>query len=1017
MEGFNLALKDVQGTIQEISTSISNIYKRVPTSYIPNSLIEAHIQIDSLNENFAPKPKEQGLPLIKPKHVRSQTTETVSLMPAPQDPLSQKFTLSTRERFQIKSSVTKASRLHSNQQYRRPKFTRTSNTRVVPKATRHDPNANPGELTVEERDHGLFSIVNRGLITRNADLTAMIELPSLQTKKINLNSFSSQFQTPDTERKIFTTAVETSVKRKRRVELDSPEVSLLGEQDNSSSKKKDKNVKNTQERYFLVFKRGKVKQNADYLAFRRNFAKWRTLDEVIAQVEEFCKKFRYPKVIIDGKRLFESENDEVKHLNISKFKNCILNMSEIQIIMKSHNVAYRGKAGKHLAAVKIQTAFRTFYAARQYRHLRALNIKAKIIQLYFRLYLKKLETKKNIKNVRQDRVDQFNKRQKVFQSDWPRIRNEDRVEIHLGSLNPDSTKNFFYAKQNSQLMRVFALTDPLISIIYVSPVALHSDITEYYYSVLNLCQIPNVRERLVFVTPNHGISLNSLYSTSKLLFLSSGTLNEIKSLIKGKNAYLVPNETSEDDIWLTDLLNIPMMSGEPNLISNLSTKIGCTQIFEKVGIKLPLQVSGLDTPDQFYKTFANLIFENLHIDVWMIKINNEVRSRGIAYLDVTKLKSVVKIRRVETMREEFSGEILQELVKALPIIVKFVMLSLWESWYSFLNTFCIQGGIIQETPTTRSNIASPCICICIEPDGEIRYLCAVDRMQSRDYLNTGIFFPQASLTHHEILEIGWKVGKELYRSQVIGYACIELVAFPDPFNDGGLPVYWGIGIRLNVGVIMSSYFMFHTLVGGFVEQNSGKYYIEFEEQEDEFTIVEDLFGDNFTNLLTTSKPTRMRTEYTKHKMIKGSNQEDEKNVEDFNKFDERCYFLCWHIEHPDLKDLSIGGLFHMCRLESMTYSLETCKGSVFTIYEILSSHHFGILGIGNNRQDSIRVLSETFTFILQQAGPPPQPPTAFKAPAKEDYNLNELITKVKSIHKTLEKINKSGKKNYLVELL
>ena len=211
--------------------------------------------------------------------------------------------------------------------------------------------------------------------------------------------------------------------------------------------------------------------------------------------------------------------------------------------------------------------------------------------------------------------------------------------------------------------------------------------------------------------------------------------------------------------------------------------------------------------------------------------------------------------------------------------------------------------------------------------------------------------------------------------------------------------------------------MFHILVGGFSDMFTGKYYIEFEEQEDEFTIVEDLFGDGLTNLLTTSKPARNRSKYAQSELIKLEDSPLVKNFEDFNKFDERCFFFCWHVEHPELSDLSIGGLFHMCRLESITYSLETCKGSVFTIYDVLASHHFGIMGIGNNRQDSIRVVSETFSFILQQAGPPPQVQTSFKPPAREDFNLNELITKVKSIHKTLEKINKSGKKNYFVELL
>ena len=103
--------------------------------------------------------------------------------------------------------------------------------------------------------------------------------------------------------------------------------------------------------------------------------------------------------------------------------------------------------------------------------------------------------------------------------------------------------------------------------------------------------------------------------------------------------------------------------------------------------------------------------------------------------------------------------------------------------------FCAAGGVIQEAPNSRSNVASPCICICVEPDASILYLCAVDRMQDKDYFNSGIFFPQSSLQSSEILEIAYKVGKELYLRGVIGYACIELLAFPDPFNDGGLPVY------------------------------------------------------------------------------------------------------------------------------------------------------------------------------------------------------------------------------------
>ncbi|OMJ95267.1 hypothetical protein SteCoe_1483 [Stentor coeruleus] len=1015
MDSFNNALKLVQEEVKDISSTLHHIYKQVPASYIPYGLKEANENLIILHEHISKNPKEPNFPSIKINHKRSRTLANTPAITNKSN--TNNRILATREKFQLFSTSHNFSRLHSKQSYQRPKFSRMSNARVIPKATRYDPLANPIFISQEEHELGLFSLSNKGIVSKNADLEELFELPVLNSKKIQLNTFSSQFQSPICDKRIFQTSVDNSIRRKR-IEVESPDMIKIGDIDSPSNKKKKEKVKNTIERHFLIVKKGKIKQNLDFDSFRRAYyKKWRTMEEVLRQVEEFCKKFRYLKVVIDARKLYELEIDEVKPLTIEKFRTCVINLHEIKETLISHKVVYRGEVGRHLAAVKIQTAFRRFYGHRQYRHLRALNIRAKIIQLYFRLYLKKLETKRNIEQVRQDRKEKFRQRQKQFKIDWPNIKNTYRTEIHLGSIQPDITKNFYYAKQNIQLMRVFSLCDPKLSIIYISPIVLHSDILEYYYSVLKLCEIPNAKDRLVFITPNHGINLDSLYSTSKLLFLSSGTINEIKEMIKGKIAYLVPNVPNEDDIWLSDLLGIPVMCTEPGLASQISTKIGCTPIFKNVGIKLPLQITGIKTPEFFYQTLSNLIFEHLHKDIWMFKLNHETSSRGLAYFDTTKLKSVLKYRKYDTMKEEFLTEIHAELIKIMPHSVKLVMMPLWESWDSYLQVFCTYGGIIQETPDSRSNIASPCISICIEPDGGIRYICAVDRMQSREYLNLGIFFPQSSFPHSEILEIGYKVGKELYSQGVLGYANIEFVAFPDPYNQGGLPVYWGIDIRLNFGVIASSYFMFHVLVGGFLENASGKYYIEFEEQEDEFNIIEDVFGDNFTNLLTTSNPSRSRNEYTRCKLIKEDVDKYERNVEDFNKFDERCYLFCWHVEHPDLRDLSIGGLFHMCRLESMTYSLETCKGSMFSIYEKLSSHHFGIMGIGNNRQDSIRVLSETFSFILQQAGPPPQPPTSFKMPKKEDYNLNELITKVKSIHKTLEKINKSGKKNYLVELL
>jgi len=60
---------------------------------------------------------------------------------------------------------------------------------------------------------------------------------------------------------------------------------------------------------------------------------------------------------------------------------------------------------------------------------------------------------------------------------------------------------------------------------------------------------------------------------------SPRVMKRIKSMIKGKQAYIVPGIISSDDIKLSIRFNIPMMCGEPQKHSLYSTKSGAKKIF------------------------------------------------------------------------------------------------------------------------------------------------------------------------------------------------------------------------------------------------------------------------------------------------------------------------------------------------------------------------------------------------------------------------------------------------------
>jgi hypothetical protein len=60
-----------------------------------------------------------------------------------------------------------------------------------------------------------------------------------------------------------------------------------------------------------------------------------------------------------------------------------------------------------------------------------------------------------------------------FKSKWPDIKRKKRVEIHINSISIAELKRIsmekFLQRENSQISRIFAVKDPLVEIIYVSP--------------------------------------------------------------------------------------------------------------------------------------------------------------------------------------------------------------------------------------------------------------------------------------------------------------------------------------------------------------------------------------------------------------------------------------------------------------------------------------------------------------------------------------------------------------------
>ena len=80
-----------------------------------------------------------------------------------------------------------------------------------------------------------------------------------------------------------------------------------------------------------------------------------------------------------------------------------------------------------------------------------------------------------------------------FKQKWPSIKSRRRVEVHISSISIEELKRISMAKflqrENAQLSRIFALKDPDVEVIYVTPFQMTSDVLGYYMKILEIGEV------------------------------------------------------------------------------------------------------------------------------------------------------------------------------------------------------------------------------------------------------------------------------------------------------------------------------------------------------------------------------------------------------------------------------------------------------------------------------------------------------------------------------------------------
>eukprot|EP00111_Clytia_hemisphaerica_P002942 TCONS_00008338-protein len=701
----------------------------------------------------------------------------------------------------------------------------------------------------------------------------------------------------------------------------------------------------------------------DFIIFKQYYClSWGSILSLIHRLEKMLIDFSVPIAVVDGDKLadmalyFEcGPKPTIRDLLL-----CILNTEDVEKLIMIPGRRYMAPDGQERAAIKIQSTWRCHVKHSTYLEYRRRKWGAGMIALNWIMHCKMSMIRKELRTNQVQYLQNARVRAKKLEADWQRLKTSKRLIIHIPSLgySPSVRQTILNIAtlQNNQIGRIFDIKDPNVEVIYISPVPMKSELKDYYHRLIDIAaevtgqDTDEMKSRLKIITPlqyegfpAHNLCLASIFK------YSTRTIERIKKLIKGKEAYIVPGMTHDDDYYLAEQFDIPILGTEPDIAKLYSMKSGVCRVFEAAGVSRPPEEHDIYSLQQLYQSLARLIAENLSIKRWLLKIDNEIDGRGTAYIDIAEHLNCygMALREREKYGEKWSQpwcyestynailiELPHILEKELVIIDEF----LFPKSSNFLKIFCRNGGILQACPPTDS-VTGITANVLIEPDGQLKIISIADQVHSNSqYRCWGFTLPQSSIQPEIIKEAIWTICQACMNREIIGYVTIDFVTFLDP--DTNSQVLWAVDLKI----------MYST-------SNSMIQMMQF---------MSDCDYDVTKNTLTA------RIQRTIHpKMSYRSKRKNKETLpkEIVENLARHCVFS-GKMFHSNLNNVHYGVFFQMCKARGIGYDEKTRLGTTFTLLDKIRKESVGMLTLGETLEDTIRTFASNLQIIHNDISSP-----------------------------------------------
>ena len=306
----------------------------------------------------------------------------------------------------------------------------------------------------------------------------------------------------------------------------------------------------------------------EFASFQRShLTHWTQLSSLLKRVADFSRTVEGARVLtFYGSALAGLVERRVHEPTREELMQCMAPADLAALRARGEEAREREAVERaHAAATLITATLRMHIQRQRYQQLQMRDRAALLIQLQWRRWRRRQQTRKTAHAVWQEKLAAWKLLQQRWIASYGHFSQRQRVHVHLPSLSLSrQQRHGLYPRlsfhENQHLPRLCELSNPLISVLYLTAEPLPAEVESYYTRLLEVGGVKDLPTRLTFLAPERAPFFSSLhpFPLSTLALYSPRLLSSIRSHIHSRPAVIIPADPSLPDLLLAVELGLPL---------------------------------------------------------------------------------------------------------------------------------------------------------------------------------------------------------------------------------------------------------------------------------------------------------------------------------------------------------------------------------------------------------------------------------------------------------------------------